>query len=54
MSCQKCGEPCQGKYCTLCADMEHQEAYYGVPSDNYDNSWSDEEGQTTLTEEDDE
>jgi hypothetical protein len=29
--------------------MEYQESYYGVPSDNYDDSWSDEDGQTTLT-----
>jgi len=42
--------PCNGSLCKDCERMEHQERYYGTPEEN----WSDEEGQTTLTEEDDE
>lgn len=39
MTCQKCGEPCKGQLCSLCADMEHQEDYYGTPAaGNFD--WS--------------
>jgi hypothetical protein len=34
MSCDKCGAPCQGRYCRDCARMEHQESYYGVPADD--------------------
>lgn len=40
--------PAQGRYCKDCERMEHQESYYGVTSDN----WSDEDGKTTLTEDD--
>jgi len=50
MTCSRCGEACKGRLCRDCERMEHQESYYGVPSDNYDDddTWSDEEGQTTL------
>lgn len=36
MTCDKCGMPCQGAMCRECERAEHQEDYYGVPSDNYD------------------
>lgn len=36
MTCSKCGMPCQGGMCRTCGRAEHQEEYYGVPEDNYD------------------
>lgn len=48
MSCQKCGMACQGSMCRDCERMEHQEDYYGTTEENFD--WSDEDGQTTLPE----
>jgi hypothetical protein len=47
MSCDKCGMSCTGRLCRDCERMDHQENYYGTTEDNFD--WSDEEGQTTLT-----
>ena len=36
MSCDKCGMPCKGRLCKTCELAEHQEEYYGVPSDNFE------------------
>jgi len=57
MTCERCGEACNGHLCSICGDMEHQESYYGVPSDNYEDStesWGSGTGQTKITEADDE
>jgi len=36
MACSSCGMPCQGGKCRSCDRAEHQEDYYGVPADNFD------------------
>ncbi|MDS0258540.1 helix-turn-helix domain-containing protein [Haloarcula sp. S1CR25-12] len=35
-SCTKCGAACQGQMCRGCERTEHQEDYYGVPEDNFE------------------
>ena len=42
MTCQRCGMPCQGSLCRECERAEHQEAYYGVPSDHVEDGDGDE------------
>jgi len=50
MTCSSCGMPCNGRKCRDCERMEHQEDYYGTTESN----WADEDGQTTLTDGDEE
>lgn len=35
-SCAKCGGACQGQMCRACELSEHQEDYFGVPEDNFE------------------
>ena len=56
MSCECCGTRCQGRRCAGCAQIETNEARYGVPADYDDSDWQVEQqgldgefrGQATL------
>jgi len=44
MSCDNCGMAAQGRLCRTCELSEHQEDYYGVPEDHFEDDADVEEG----------
>ena len=54
MPCNKCGESCHGRLCSICEQIQLNEKMYGSGVDDGPEIWSDEDGQTTLTDGDDE